>query len=117
VLVVDDSADATEMLSILLEAQNIDVATAKSGAEALERAIATQPQVIVLDLGLPDVDGYAVLEHLKSLEPLRATRFIALTGRSGREELQRMREAVFHHQLVKPPDFNHLLDLIKLGAT
>jgi two-component system CheB/CheR fusion protein len=117
VLVVDDSADATEMLSILLEAQNIDVATAKSGAEALERARETQPHVVVLDLGLPDVDGYAVLEHLKTLEPLRATRFIALTGRSGREEEQRMREAGFHHQLVKPPDFNHLLDLIKLGAT
>jgi two-component system CheB/CheR fusion protein len=117
VLVVDDSADATEMLSILLEAQNIDVATAKNGAEALERARETQPHVVVLDLGLPDVDGYAVLEHLKTLEPLRATRFIALTGRSGREEEQRMREAGFHHQLVKPPDFNHLLDLIKLGAT
>ena len=117
VLVVDDSQDATEMLSTLLESQNIDVTTAKSGAEALERAIATQPQVIVLDLGLPDVDGYAVLEHLRSLEPLRATRFIALTGRGGREELQRMREAGFHHQLVKPPDFNHLIDLIKQGMT
>jgi two-component system CheB/CheR fusion protein len=117
VLVVDDSADATELLSILLEAQNIDVTTAKSGAEALERARETEPHVVLLDLGLPDVDGYAVLEHLKTLEPLRATRFIALTGRSGREEEQRMRDAGFHHQLVKPPDFNHLLDLIKLGAT
>jgi two-component system CheB/CheR fusion protein len=117
VLVVDDSDDATEMLSILLEAQNIEVTTAKNGAEALARALTAQPHVVVLDLGLPDVDGYAVLEHLKTLESLRATRFIALTGRSGREEQQRMLEAGFHHQLVKPPDFNHLIDLIKLGAT
>ena len=117
VLLVDDNPDATEMLSTLLEPHDVDVATAKSGSEALERAMAMQPHVVVLDLGLPDVDGYAVLEHLKTLEPLRATRFIALTGRSGREEQLRMREAGFHHQLVKPPDFNHLIDLIKLGAT
>jgi two-component system CheB/CheR fusion protein len=117
VLLVDDNADSTEMLSSLLESHDIDVATAKSGAEALEQALATRPDVVVLDLGLPDVDGYAVLEHLRELEPLRGTRFIALTGRGGREELQRMRDAGFHHQLIKPPDFQHLIELIKMGAT
>jgi two-component system CheB/CheR fusion protein len=117
VLLVDDSTDATEMMTTLLESYEIDVATATSGAEALERAMATEPHVVVLDLGLPDVDGYAVLEHLRALEPLRATRFIALTGRSGADELQRMRDAGFHHQLVKPPDFDHLIELIKMGAT
>jgi two-component system, chemotaxis family, CheB/CheR fusion protein len=117
VLLVDDSADATEMLTILLQSHDIDVVTARSGAEALERAADNEPHVVVLDLGLPDVDGYAVLEHLKSLEPLRATRFIALTGRGGREELERMRQAGFHHQLLKPPDFSQLIDLIKMGTT
>jgi two-component system CheB/CheR fusion protein len=116
VLVVDDSADATEMLSILLESHGIEVVTARSGAEALERAGEKLPHVVVLDLGLPDVDGYAVLEHLKSLQPLSATRFIALTGRGGQEEQERMREAGFHHQLLKPPDFNQLVELIKMGA-
>jgi two-component system CheB/CheR fusion protein len=116
VLVVDDNVDSAEMLAALLTSHGMDVATAKSGAEALEQAIALLPKVVVLDLGLPDVDGYAVLEHLKSLEPLSATRFIALTGRGGREEQERMREAGFHHQLVKPPDFYHLIDLIKMGG-
>jgi two-component system CheB/CheR fusion protein len=116
VLIVDDNADATEMLSTLLAGHDFEVATARSGAEALERAAQTEPHVVVLDLGLPDVDGYAVLEHLKALETLRATRFIALTGRGGREEQARMREAGFHHQLLKPPDFNLLIDLIKMGA-
>jgi two-component system CheB/CheR fusion protein len=116
VLVVDDNADSAEMLCTLLSSHDMDVSTAHSGAEALEVAIALVPSVVVLDLGLPDVDGYAVLEHLKSLEPLRATRFIALTGRSGREEQERMREAGFDHQLVKPPDFKQLIDLIKMGG-
>jgi two-component system, chemotaxis family, CheB/CheR fusion protein len=117
VLIVDDNLDATEMLAVLLEGHGVEVATARSGAEALERAAAIAPHVVVLDLGLPDVDGYSVLGHLQSLEPMRATRFIALTGRSGREEQERMREAGFHHQLVKPPDFNHLVELIKRGGT
>jgi CheY-like chemotaxis protein len=116
ILVVDDNADATEMLAALLSGEDVDVATARSGAEALEQAMATEPHVVVLDLGLPDVDGYTVLEHLKELDALRATRFIALTGRSGHEERERMKEAGFHHQLVKPPDFGHLLELIKLGS-
>jgi CheY-like chemotaxis protein len=117
VLVVDDNADATEMLAALLSTLNIEVSTARSGAEALERARTTLPHVIILDLGLPDVDGYTVLEHLKEVDALKATRFIALTGRSAREDKERMAEVGFHHQLVKPPDFNHLIELIKLGTT
>jgi two-component system CheB/CheR fusion protein len=116
VLVVDDNEDSADMLSTLLESQNLVVATARTGAEALERAAETQPHVVLLDLGLPDVDGYAVLEHMQQLECLRATRFIALTGRSAPEDLQRMQEAGFHHQLIKPPDFNQLVALIKLGT-
>jgi two-component system, chemotaxis family, CheB/CheR fusion protein len=111
-LLVDDNPDATELLSMLLDGHELEVATAKSGAEAVERALALRPDVVVLDLGLPDMDGYAVLEHLKAIEDLRGTRFIALTGRSGRGELQRMREAGFHHQLVKPPDLQQLIELI-----
>src|SRR5690606_8300479 len=89
VLLVDDDPDSLEVLSALLEAADVDVAVARSGAEALERAAQTHPEVIVLDLGLPDVDGYAVLEHLKQSETLRAARFIGLTGRTGREEHER----------------------------
>ena len=115
VLVVDDNEDATEMLSTLLETQNLVVSTARTGAEALERAAVMQPHVVLLDLGLPDVDGYAVLEHMRELECLRATRFIALTGRSAPEDLKRMQAAGFHHQLIKPPDFTQLVALIKQG--
>jgi len=67
----------------------------------------------VLDLGLPDMDGYAVLEHLQAIDDLRGSRFIALTGRTSRDDKQRMKEAGFHHQLAKPPDLEQLIELIK----
>ena len=113
VLIVDDNPDATELLAILLASHELEAITAKSGAEAVERARATRPHVVLLDLGLPDMDGYAVLEHLQAIEDLRGTRFIALTGRSMPEDKQRMKEAGFHHQLVKPPDLQQLIELIK----
>ena len=112
-LIVDDNPDATELLAILLASHELEAITAKSGAEAVERARATRPHVVLLDLGLPDMDGYAVLEHLQAIEDLRGTRFIALTGRSMPEDKQRMKEAGFHHQLVKPPDLQQLIELIK----
>ncbi len=115
-LIVDDNLDSLDVLSALLENADIDVTAARNGAEALERAASTHPNVVILDLGLPDVDGYAVLEHLRQFENLRATRFIALTGRSSSEELARMAEAGFHHQLVKPPDFKQLITLIKAAV-
>jgi CheY-like chemotaxis protein len=117
VLLVDDNADANEMLSVLLEGHGVDVTSARSGAEALERAVAIEPHVVVLNFGLPDVDGYTVLEHLRALEPMlrhalhRAHRSQRPRG-SGADA-----PGGFHHQLVKPPDFEHLIELIKLGAT
>ncbi|MET0410500.1 MAG: CheR family methyltransferase [Polyangiaceae bacterium] len=116
VLLVDDSGDSLEVLSALLENASMHVMVAQTGAQALERAAAFHPQVVVLDLGLPDVDGYAVLEHLRQLEDLRATRFIALTGSGGRDEQERMREAGFHHQVIKPPDFKELVSLIAAAS-
>jgi CheY-like chemotaxis protein len=71
------------------------------------------PQIVVLDLGLPDMDGYAVLEHLKQMETLSATKFIALTGRSAPEEHKQMREAGFHHRFIKPVDIDKLIQTMK----
>jgi len=112
VLLVDDNRDAIELLSMFLEERGIEAATARTGAQALERAAALRPDLVVLDLGLPDMDGYAVLEHLRAIEALRGTRFIALTGRTGRDDQQRMKEAGFHHQLSKPTNLEKLVELI-----
>jgi len=112
VLLVDDNRDAVELLSMFLEERGVEAATARTGAQALERAAALRPDVVVLDLGLPDMDGYAVLEHLRAIEALRGSRFIALTGRTGRDDQQRMRDAGFHHQLAKPTNLEKLVELI-----
>jgi PAS domain S-box-containing protein len=113
VLLVDDNPDATELLSMLLHGHELEVSTAKTGAQAVELARTTRPEVVVLDLGLPDMDGYAVLEHLQALDDLRGSRFIALTGRTSSDDKQRMKEAGFHHQLAKPPDLEQLIEIIK----
>jgi two-component system CheB/CheR fusion protein len=105
VLVVDDNHDAADVLAQLLSRdKNLEVTTANSGAEALDSARAKAPHTVLLDLGLPDVDGYAVIEQLKQLPELRTTTFVALTGHGTSEDRQRTREAGFDHHFVKPPD-------------
>ncbi len=113
VLVVDDDTDTREVLAMLLQELPIEIVTAQSGAEALERALAFRPHVVIMDLGLPDMDGYAVLEHLRQAEDLRSTRFIALSGRSMPADQDRMRTAGFHHQLVKPANASQLIELLR----
>jgi two-component system CheB/CheR fusion protein len=86
------------------------ILTARSGAEAIERALASLRHVVIMDLGLPDMDGYAVLEHLKGIDGLGSTRFIALAGRSLPEDLQTMRSAGL---FVKPADIGQLLSVLE----
>jgi CheY-like chemotaxis protein len=113
VLLVDDNADSTEVLAQLLESYDIAAATAATGAQAMQRAVAETPRVIVLDLGLPDMDGYALLEHLRQLEALRDTTFVALTGRGLPEDLARMREAGFDHHFLKPVAVERFVALLR----
>jgi CheY-like chemotaxis protein len=113
VLVVDDNEDSTEMLAQLLtRGGDLQVATANSGAEALRRAQEQPPHAVILDLGLPDIDGYAVLEQLRQMPALGATTFIALTGHNSREDQLRMREAGFDHHFVKPADLTLLVQVV-----
>jgi CheY-like chemotaxis protein len=113
VLIVDDNIDATDSLGALLETYGFDVTAARTGATAVECAAANHPQIVILDLGLPDMDGYAVLEHLKHMETLSATKFIALSGRTQPEDVERMREAGFHHRFAKPVDIDKLIKTMK----
>jgi CheY-like chemotaxis protein len=113
VLVVDDNYDAADVLARLLErGGGTQVFTANTGAEAMQCAREQSPHVVILDLGLPDVDGFAVLEHLKEMPNLRESTFIALTGRSGPSELRRTRDAGFAHHFVKPADITQLRDAV-----
>jgi len=102
VLVVDDHADSVEALAMLLERLGYDVRTALTGTDAIAAAQSFTPDAVVLDLGLPDLDGYTVLERMRDMSPLAACTFVALSGRGLAEDLARSREAGFHHHLVKP---------------
>ena len=110
VLIVDDNEDASEVLSQLLVRGNehLEVTTAASGSEALAVVRELVPHVVILDLGLPDLDGYEVLAQLRALPELQGSSFIALTGRASSAEQARAVAAGFTHYFVKPADLDAL---------
>lgn len=104
VLVVDDSADLCELVADLLRSEGCLVETALSGAAALARAARFHPDVALVDLGLPDMDGTEVARRLRLPEGAPAPRLVAMTGRTEPEELERALAAGFSEHLLKPFD-------------
>jgi signal transduction histidine kinase len=105
VLVVDDNADAAESLAWLLKQGKHDVRVAHDGRRAVELAQEFRPQAVVLDLGLPELDGYEVARQLRQSDETRGTLLIALSGYGQDEHRRRSSEAGFDYHLVKPVDF------------
>ena len=101
VLVVDDSVDSAETIAELLRLWGHDVCIAHDGEEALRRAREILPDVVLLDIGLPGLDGYAVAAQLRS-EGLPKRLLVAITGYSELDDRDRMKEAGFDRHLVKP---------------
>jgi signal transduction histidine kinase len=108
VLVVDDNRDSADSLAMLLEMEGHDASTAYSAREALERAETLKPQIILLDIGLPEIDGYEVARRLRKLEALERTYLIALTGYGQAEDRRRARSAGFDEHMIKPADLERL---------
>jgi PAS domain S-box-containing protein len=104
VLVVDDNEDAADMLGDLLEQKGHEVTLAYDGPGALAAADTVRPELVIVDLGLPGMDGYAVAVRLRDDGHDRAT-LVALTGYGGDEDRHRSSAAGFDHHLVKPIDF------------
>jgi PAS domain S-box-containing protein len=112
VLVVDDNVDIARSLAKLLKVLGHDVRVAHDGIAALETAREHRPEVVLLDLGLPGIDGYQVAARLRLEENLKHAIIIAITGYGHDRDRRRAREAGFDHHLVKPVDYNTLLNLI-----
>ena len=108
VLVVDDHVDATRALRRLLHVMGHEVTIAHDGKSGIEMASRDRPDVILLDIGLPQMDGYSVARHLRSLPHFVTTRIIALTGYGAEEARQNVRRAGFDQHLVKPVDADEL---------
>jgi PAS domain S-box-containing protein len=112
VLVVEDSEDTAEMMQALLEIDGHQVQTAGSGPAALEVAAATRPDVVLLDIGLPGLDGYQVAQRLRADPVLRDVALIAASGYGQEADRQRSREAGFDRHLVKPLDPHELREIL-----
>jgi two-component system CheB/CheR fusion protein len=102
VLVVEDDEDSALLLAETLGDHGFVVEVAHDGTTALAKAAEFKPQVAVLDVGLPDMDGYQLATRMRMLTQLSPLRLIALTGYGGDEERKRSREAGFDVHLVKP---------------
>lgn len=116
VLVVDDNRDAAETLGDLLRTLGADVQVANSGVKALEVAESFHPQAVLLDIGMPDMDGYEVARRLRAVPAQRDTLLIALTGWGQDQDRRHSRAAGFDHHIVKPPDLQRLIELISASA-
>jgi signal transduction histidine kinase/DNA-binding response OmpR family regulator len=116
ILVVDDNTDAATSLALLLKVEGHTTATAYEGLEALERAETFRPDVILLDIGLPRLDGYQVCRRIREQAWGRDIVVIALSGWGQEKDKLRSEDAGFDHHLVKPVDSAALKVLLrKLG--
>ncbi len=111
VLVVDDNRDAVESLSLLLTLAGQTVAHAHDGREALAQFAAFDPDVVVLDIGLPVLNGYDVARQMRATAT-RKVALVALTGWGQDEDRRRTTDAGFDYHLVKPVEFESLKSLL-----
>lgn len=117
VLVAEDNVDAAECLRVLIQMHGHNVQVARTGPAALELALAFRPQVLLLDIGLPEMDGRQVAMRLREMPEFRDVMICALTGYSPTEQDQQdPRQTGFDHYYVKPVDLSTLLPLLKTAA-
>jgi PAS domain S-box-containing protein len=116
VMVVDDNVELAQGLARLLKLLGHDVKIAHDGPSALESARGFQPEIVLLDIGLPGLDGYQVAMQLRREGYGRSARLIAITGYGHDEDRARSREAGFDYHLVKPIEFRSLVTLLSEPA-
>ncbi len=116
VLLIEDNEDGREMMATMLDAYGYAVQQAADGVQGLQMAMESRPDVALVDIGLPGIDGYEVARRLRANESTRHLKLIALTGYGLAEDQRKVLEAGFDMHLVKPVDINLLLDAIGSSA-
>ena len=111
-LVVDDNADAAESLGKLLTANGFEVAVAHSGVVALDLATTFNPDVFILDLSMPGMDGYQVARTLRTMPEFAQKHYVALTAHSDQGHMDGATQARFDDYLVKPCKLPLLLKIL-----
>ena len=112
VLVVDDNGDAAESLALLLQSAGAEVHTANDGPAGLAAVRRFVPHVVLLDLGMPGMDGFEVARRLRAEPGLAGLVLVALTGWGQEEDRKRTRSSGFDHHLTKPVDVDRLMDIL-----
>ena len=112
ILVVDDLVDAADSLAVLLRILGHEVCTAYDGPAALVAAEQFQPHAVLLDIGLPRLDGYQVARRLRQMPQLQSSCLIAISGYGRDSDVEQAYQAGFHLHLLKPVSADRLTTLL-----
>lgn len=116
ILVADDDEDGTELLALLLGREGARVETAATGEDALRRLRTFAPDVLLLDLTLPDLDGFELLKAIRAMPGFERTAAVAVSGRSTEHDKAMALAAGFASYVVKPFELEALVDLVRTLA-
>ena len=117
VLVVDDNQDTATSLALLVKESGHDVRTAHDGSAIVETALEYRPNVVLLDVGLPGINGFEVAKRLRGQRDLGDAVLVAITGYGAESDRQRSLEAGFDHHLIKPGDFGTVRQILARVST
>jgi CheY-like chemotaxis protein len=112
VLVVDDNRDAADTLAILLDMDGYDTSVAHSGKDALEHVHRQRPDAVILDIGMPDLNGYEVARRIRAEPEGRGVFLLAITGWGHPDDVARAKAAGFDEHLTKPVDADNVVRLL-----
>jgi len=116
VLVIEDNADTRDVLKLMLEVEGATVDTAAGGEEGLSTAERLRPDIVLCDIGLPDIDGFEVARRLRARRDVAALRLIALTGYGQADDMRQAANAGFDAHLTKPVNLEQLMALLVSAA-
>ena len=115
-LIADDQKDSAETLAMLLRMEGFDVEVAYDGQQALETALTFRPDILILDLNMPALDGFQVAGRLRALPQFAHKQFVALTGYGDQQHLDAASKLEFDEYLVKPCKLNLLMTILTEAA-
>lgn len=116
ILLVDDNVDAAVTTAELLRILGNEVTAVHDGLAAVDAAISLQPEIVLLDIGLPGIDGYEVARRIRAHRDIIQPRLIALTGWGEEKDKFASADAGFEDHLVKPLSLEHLIEVINKQA-
>jgi two-component system cell cycle response regulator DivK len=113
ILIVEDNEDSRELVVKVLRNKGYEMVEAADGEEALEKAVAEKPELILLDISIPKLDGYEVAKRLKSMEEFQETPIVAFTAHAMKGDREKVIAAGFEGYISKPVNIRDLPDQVK----